>query len=92
MTELDPALAGTLAELFGLHPDDLRPDADLVTDLQLDSLAVTELQVALEDRVGLRIRPEDPSAVRTLADVQRMLDDARRTNEPAIPVLRLSED
>src|SRR5207244_23194 len=48
--------------------DQLRPEADLVTDLGADSLAVVELMMALEERLGVRIEDEEAEGLRTFGD------------------------
>lgn len=71
---LDPRLVRGLQELFGLLPHELRPDAELEGDLQLDSLAIAELQVWLEDVVGARIaQPGAAAPPRTVAELQTLL-------------------
>jgi acyl carrier protein len=80
---LDVRIATALHDLFGIPEADLRPDAELDADLCLDSLAVVELQVALEESTGVRINPPDPSAVRTLADLQSVVEAAIATGQPA---------
>ena len=89
---LDHRIATALHDLFGIPEAELRPDAELDADLQLDSLSVVELQVALEESTGMRINPEDPSAVRTLGDLQSVVEAAIVTGQPAFPSLKLSED
>jgi len=88
----DPRVATALRDLFGIPESDLRADAELDADLHLDSLSVVELQVALEESTGVRINPEDPSAIRTLGDLQSVLEAAIATGQPAFPSLKLSED
>ncbi|MBA2529971.1 MAG: acyl carrier protein [Euzebyales bacterium] len=88
----DPRLAGTLHQLFGISADDLHPEAELEADLQLDSLSVVELQVALEEVYGVRIEPEEPSSVRTVGDLQRQIAVAVERGEPVMPVLKLSDE
>ncbi|MDQ3343490.1 MAG: phosphopantetheine-binding protein [Actinomycetota bacterium] len=89
---LDHRIATALHDLFGIPEAELRPDAELDADLQLDSLSVVELQVALEESTGMRINPEDPSAVRTLGDLQSVVEAAVAAGQPAFPSLKLSED
>lgn len=74
---LDPRLVHGLEELFGLSAEDLRSDAELEGDLQLDSLASVELQVWLEDAVGVRLATaENVAPPRTLGALQARLDAA----------------
>lgn len=86
---LSGALRETLTDLFGIPAGDLRPEAALEADLALDSLSVVELQVALEEALGVRIDVADPSAVRTLADLQVVLDAAVARGAPPVPTLDL---
>ncbi len=91
-TPIHPTLADALQDLFGIPAEDLRPDAELESELQLDSLSIVELQVVLEEALEVRITADDPSAIRTLADMQRILDEAIERGVPAIPALHLRED
>lgn len=80
-------LTQTLEGLFGIPADEATGEAELEADLALDSLAVVELQVALEDRLGVRLRTDAEHPVHTLGDVQHVIDDALRRGEPTVPVL-----
>lgn len=91
-TPIHPTLAEALQDLFGIPAQDLRPEAELEADLQLDSLSIVELQVVLEEAFEVRITADDPSAIRSLADMQRVLDEALAQAVPAIPSLQLRED
>ena len=61
-------LTNLVAKTLKVAPDQLRPEADLVTDLGADSLAVVELMMALEERLGVRIADEEAEGVRTFGD------------------------
>ncbi len=89
---MEQRLAAAMLDLFGIPEADLSPDAELETDLALDSLSVVELQVVLEEQLGVRISPDDPSAVRTLGDLRAVIEEAVRRGAPAMPPLQLSED
>lgn len=92
MSQLDARLVRALTEEFGIPAADLRPDATLEADLHLDSLSVVELQVVLEEALGVSIVVDDPATVRTLADLQAVVADALDRGVPLLPVLRLSSD
>ncbi|CAN5315982.1 hypothetical protein BH23ACT9_BH23ACT9_05780 [soil metagenome] len=47
-------VAAVIDELFGLPAEALTPEVTLQEGLQLDSLSVVELQVAIEDAFDLR--------------------------------------
>jgi acyl carrier protein len=48
---------------------DLHPGARLIEDLQVDSLFLSELAIALEERFNIQIEEEDMSSVKTVQDV-----------------------
>ena len=73
---LHPQLRHALHDLFGLEDADLRADADLEQDLQLDSLSIVELQVVLEESMDLRVTEPAGGEVRKLGDLQALLDRA----------------
>lgn len=52
---------------------EVEPGDDLVQDLDLDSLTLTTLAVALEDRFDIKLAEEDSARVRTVADLCRMV-------------------
>lgn len=90
MSTLSPRLVQALGELFGLMPDELVPDAELETDLALDSLSIVELQVVLEESFGVRIDSGDPATVTTLGELQALIDRSLARGEPLAPRLDLS--
>lgn len=85
-------LRAALVDLFGIPAADVVPGAELEADLALDSLSVVELQVALEEALGVRVDVADPAEVRTVADLERVLDGAVERGEPAVPTLHLVAD
>lgn len=88
---LAPRLLDALEDLFGLPRAELHAGAELEADLALDSLSVVELQVALEEAFATRIDVEDAAAVRTLGDLQAVLDEAVARARGRAPVLSLVE-
>ncbi len=69
----------SLANEFELDPAKMRPEANLFTDLELDSLDIVDLVIILENSFGFKIR-EDPKLreIRTLADVYSYVLDKTR--------------
>jgi acyl carrier protein len=80
MDEVVSEIARVLREELGL-PRAPRPEDDLVTDLQLDSVGLLTLVVGLEDRFRVALKEEDAAAVRTVGDlaslVRRRQQEAR---------------
>lgn len=58
----------------------LDPRADLARDLQLDSLGLITLAVALENQFRVKLSEEDSVQVRTVEDLARLV--VRRATEP----------
>ena len=58
-----------LVKLFELDPEDIRPDARLYEDLELDSIDAIDMIVHLQKKTGNKIKPEEFKAVRTVQDV-----------------------
>lgn len=63
-------IASTLAQL-GVPEEKISPSATITDDLELESVAFVELQVALEDELGIEI---DPIAVVELAQLSAIVD------------------
>jgi acyl carrier protein len=53
---------------------DLKPEALLVDDLNLDSLDLTELLVLAEDAFSIKIPLEDTAPFKTIADTAAYID------------------
>ncbi len=58
-------VAAVIDELFGLPADALTPETRLQDGLQLDSLSVIELQVAIEDAFDIRFADRETADVET---------------------------
>ena len=62
-------LRDTLVELFELKPEQIVPDANLYTDLDIDSIDAVDLIVQLKPLLGGNLKPEAFKAVRSVQDV-----------------------
>lgn len=62
-------VSALLVKLFELDPQDIRPDARLYEDLELDSIDAIDMIVHLQKKTGHKIKPEEFKAVRTVQDV-----------------------
>ncbi|ALV92750.1 MULTISPECIES: acyl carrier protein [Pantoea] len=67
--EIYQEVASLLTSLFEIDADDIRPDARLYEDLELDSIDAVDMVVHLQKRTGRKIKPEAFRAVRTVQDV-----------------------
>ena len=60
-----------LVERFELDPDDIRPEARLYEDLDLDSIDAIDLAIVIRELTGRKVTPQEFRNVRTVADVER---------------------
>ena len=61
-------------EAFEIEPERLVPEAQIFSDLGLDSLDIVDLIVALQKSFGVKIRNEEAvREIRTLADIYRFI-------------------
>ena len=58
-----------VATVCGTDAAKMTPDTELVADLDLDSLAMFELVIELEEEYGLRISDEDIERIKTVSDI-----------------------
>ncbi len=66
-------LRSVLAETFQLDPATITPEANLFTDLGLDSIDAVELAIQLQKFTHKRMKAEDFKQVRTVQDVVETL-------------------
>jgi acyl carrier protein len=59
---------------FEIPPEDLKPDAALFSDLELDSLDIVDLIVALEKAFNIKIRTEAAQSFRDVRTLQDLYD------------------
>ncbi|ORM64562.1 acyl carrier protein [Pantoea rodasii] len=76
--EIYQEVASLLTSLFEIEADDIRPDARLYEDLELDSIDAVDMVVHLQKRTGRKIKPEAFRAVRTVQDVVDAVDQLMR--------------
>ena len=73
LTEQDiyDQLKAILVQNFELKESDITPDAQLFTNLGLDSIDAVDLAIRVQELTGKRIRPDDFKHVKTVDDVVR---------------------
>ncbi|MGZ3236311.1 MAG: acyl carrier protein [Burkholderiaceae bacterium] len=62
-------MADVLHEMFELDKAKITPQANLYTDLDIDSIDAVDLAVKLKQLTGKRLQPEIFKTVRTVQDV-----------------------
>jgi acyl carrier protein len=68
-----PMLVDMLHEMFELDKAKITPDANLYSDLDIDSIDAVDLMVKLKELTGKRVQPEVFKSVRTVQDVVNAL-------------------
>ena len=59
----------------GVEADKVMPQADLQSDLGLDSLDTVEMTVGLEDRFGIEIPDSELEGVKTVDDAVQLIEE-----------------
>jgi len=67
--DIYPLLVDMLCEMFELDRSKITLDANLYSDLDIDSIDAVDLAVRLKELTGKRMQPEVFKSVRTVQDV-----------------------
>lgn len=67
--EIFSGLCDALVELFELDRERITPDADLYTDLEIDSIDAIDLIDHIKRQTGRKLAADDFRSVRTVQDV-----------------------
>lgn len=71
--EIYQVLKETLENLFEIAPERIVPEADLFTDLEIDSIDAIDLIDYIKRKTGHKLQAEDFRNVRTVDDVVKAL-------------------
>jgi len=72
--EIYQKIVSLLEEMFEVDPVDVKPEANLYQDLDIDSIDAVDLVVELKKMTGKKIQPDDFKAVRTVQDVVEQVE------------------
>lgn len=67
--EIAETIKRILAEDFELDGDAIKPETNLFTELDLDSIDAVDLVVRLQQETGKKVNPADFRSIRTFKDV-----------------------
>ncbi len=73
-TEIESKLTDLLVDELGIERDDIRLDAKFEEDLDVDSLGVVELLMALEDNFGVKIPDEEAEQITTVGEAVDLVE------------------
>ena len=69
--DIEKTITDILVAEFACDPAALRPEVNLFTDLDLDSIDAVDLCMRLQQETKKKVTPEDFRQIRTLADVTK---------------------
>jgi acyl carrier protein len=69
------SLAEILEEIAGVNPSDVTPDKSFVDDLDVDSLAMVEVAMAVEEKFNAKIPDEKLSELKTVGDAMNYIKE-----------------
>jgi acyl carrier protein len=72
--QIYPWVVDTLHEMFELDKAKITPQANLYTDLDIDSIDAVDLAVKLKQLTGKRLEPDVFKSVRTVQDIVNALE------------------
>ena len=58
-----------IVETLSCDIDDIKPETNLIEDLEADSLEIVELSMALQENLGTGIKDEDMEKIHTVQDI-----------------------
>lgn len=64
-----------LVEDLQISEDDIKPEAELISDLGINSLELADLILMCEDKFGIEINDEDIHKFITVGDVVKYLEE-----------------
>ena len=72
--EIESKLTGLLVEELGLDGDKITMQSRFEEDLEVDSLGVVELLMALEDNFGVKIPDEEAEQITTVGEAVDLVE------------------
>lgn len=79
--ELMERIKEIIADKLGVDIDEVTDDADLIDDLDADSLDLVDLAMAIEDEFGVTIADEELEKIRTVKDIFKELYEKIKSAE-----------
>ena len=72
--EIESKMSGLLVDELGLDADKITMDSRFEEDLEVDSLGVVELLMALEDNFGVQIPDEEAEQLTTVGEAVTLVE------------------
>ncbi len=74
--EILTALAELVNDVAGTPVEDVQPDKSFVDDLDVDSLAMVEIIVGIEEKFGVQIADDEAKNLKTVGDAVAYIEQA----------------
>ena len=78
--EIEKKIKDILVAEFEVEAEKLKPETNLFTELDLDSIDAVDLVVRIQQETGKKVNPEDFRQIRTFGDVvvavKKLLSDS----------------
>ncbi|MEW6067305.1 MAG: phosphopantetheine-binding protein [Nitrospirota bacterium] len=86
MDTIEKEIISIISDVSGFEPEEIKPDTNLVNDLEIDSIKAIEITVAIEKKFKISIRDEDVPNITTARQAVEMVNkllNNRKLKEPA---------
>lgn len=70
-------LKNLLVSELSVDPDDVTPDAELISDLGINSIELTDLLLLCEENFDIKLDDEDAHKLLTVGDVAKYIEQNR---------------
>ena len=67
-----------LAEQLGIDAKSIKDDANILEDLEADSLDIIEMLMSLEDEYGVTIPDDQINKVKTVREVANLIEECKK--------------
>lgn len=79
--EVQDQVVSMMSEMFELSPEQLKPEAKLFEELDLDSIDAIDMVVKLQEMTGRRVNDAALKKVRTVKDVIDLVEEHYKSAE-----------
>ncbi|MFZ5906832.1 MAG: acyl carrier protein [Nitrospirota bacterium] len=70
---VEQEIISIISDVSGFEPEEITPDKNLATDLEIDSIKAIEITVAIEKKFKISIRDEDVPNITTLTQAVELV-------------------
>ena len=72
---LEKEIISIISDVSGFDPEEIKPDTNLQSELEIDSIKAIEITVAIEKKFKISIRDEDVPKILTLKDAVELVNN-----------------